>query len=106
MGNHKSGMFEVNNGVKQGGVLSPVLFALYIYELFERLENCGHGCHLGNLFVGCIAYADDIAIIALSKKGIDVMIKECEEFAADRDNMNFNGKKKYFMKVLSSTFST
>ena len=45
-GNHKSAMFDVNTGVKQGGVLSPVLFALYIDELFERLANCGHG--LGN----------------------------------------------------------
>ena len=94
-GNHKSGMFDVNNGVKQGGVLSPVLFAVYIDELFDRLANCGHGCHLGNYFVGCFAYADDIAIIAPSKKGIDVMIKVCEEFAVDRD-MNFNGKKSTF----------
>ena len=68
-GNHKSGMFEVNNGVKQGGVLLPVLFALYIDELFERHANCGHGCHLGIFFVGCIAYADDIAIIAPQRKG-------------------------------------
>ena len=84
-GNHKSGMFDVNNGVKQGGVLSPVLFAVYIDELFDRLANCGHGCH-----------ADDIAIIAPSKKGIDVMIKVCKEFAVDRD-MNLNGKKSTFM---------
>ena len=46
--------------------------------------------------MGCFAYADDIAIIAPSKKGIDVMIKVCEEFAVDRD-MNFNGKKSTFM---------
>ena len=46
--------------------------------------------------MGCIAYADDIAIIAPLKKGIDVMIKVCEEFAVDRD-MNFNGKKSTFM---------
>ena len=46
--------------------------------------------------MGCFAYADDIAIIAPSKKGIDVMIKVCEEFAVDRD-MNFNGKRSTFM---------
>ena len=76
LGNHKSAMFEVNDGVKQGGVLSPVLFALYIDELFERLANCGHGCHVGNFFVGCIAY--HIAIIVHSKRGIEVMIKVCK----------------------------
>ena len=68
-----------------------VLFSVVAY-------NCGHGCHLGIFYLGCIAYADDIAIIAPSKKGIDVMIKVCEEIAADRDNyMNFNGKKSTFM---------
>ena len=53
-------IFKVYNGAKQGGVLSPVLFALYIDELFERLANCGHGCHVGIVFVGCISYADYI----------------------------------------------
>ena len=76
LGNHKSTIFEVNDGVKQGGVLSPVLFALYIDELFERLANCGHGCHVGKIFVGCIAY--HIAIIVPSKRGIEVMIKVCK----------------------------
>ena len=42
--------------------------------------------------MGRIAYADDIAIIAPSKRGINVMIKVCEEFAADRD-MHCKGKK-------------
>ena len=37
--------FNVGNGVKQGGVLSPVLFSLYIDGLFDRLANSQWGCH-------------------------------------------------------------
>ena len=35
------------NGVKQGGVLSPVLFAVYTDVLLLRLQESGIGCHMG-----------------------------------------------------------
>ena len=35
------------NGVKQGGVLSPILFAIYTDGLLKRLEDTGVGCHMG-----------------------------------------------------------
>jgi hypothetical protein len=56
--------FSVTNGVKQGGVLSPILFGVYIDELLCRLKEAGFGCHIGNVFVGALAYADDIILLA------------------------------------------
>ena len=44
-GEHTSEEFNVGNGVKQGGVLSPVLFSLYIDGLFDCLANSQWGCH-------------------------------------------------------------
>ena len=38
---HKSNFFTAYNGVKQGGVISPLLFNLYIYILLKRLEAKG-----------------------------------------------------------------
>ncbi len=40
--------FNVCNGVKQGGVLSPVLFAVYMDVLLRQLKYSRVGCYMGN----------------------------------------------------------
>ena len=35
--------FGISNGVKQGGVISPLLFSLYIDELFLHIKKVCHG---------------------------------------------------------------
>ena len=50
-----SDYFCAINGVKRGGVLSPVLFCLYIDELLLRLTRAGIGCHIDNVYVGTLA---------------------------------------------------
>ncbi len=42
-----SDRFEVSNGVRQGGVLSPVLFAIYLDSLLESLRSSGRGAASG-----------------------------------------------------------
>ena len=42
-----SNMFDVNNGVKQGGILSPLLFCVYFDVLIDRLTQSGYGCYIG-----------------------------------------------------------
>jgi hypothetical protein len=59
-----SEFFFVKNGVKQGGILSPSLFSIYTKEMLENLRKTGLGCHIGITFVGALAYADDIIILA------------------------------------------
>ena len=56
--------FSVSNGVRQGSVLFPVLFSVYLDELLEMLGNSGVGCHWGGSFVGALCYADDIVLLA------------------------------------------
>ena len=58
--------FNISNGVKQGGVISPLLFSIYIDNLFLELRNCGLGCHIGLRYAGAFGYADHIALIAPS----------------------------------------
>ena len=46
-GSVMSESFTVMNGVKQGGVLSPILFAVYTDGLLLRLQESGIWCHMG-----------------------------------------------------------
>ena len=43
--------YAVSNGVKQSGVMSPLLFTLYIQDLIECLDRKGLGCHMSNHFL-------------------------------------------------------
>ena len=84
--------FSVSNGVRQGGVLSPILFNVYIDELLLRLKQHDVGCHIGNRFVGGLCYADDLTILAPSVRGLQKMVGIFEEFANDY-SVTFNSGK-------------
>ena len=51
-------LFTVRNGVKQGCVLLPILFAIYTNSILKRLEESGVGCHMGRHFTGVLAHTD------------------------------------------------
>ena len=53
--NELSEPFTVANGVKQGAVISPLLFKIYIDNLFKELKQLGQGCHVGPTFPGAFS---------------------------------------------------
>ena len=53
-------------GVRQGGILSPLLFAVHSDGLVQKLESGGFGCWLHGVFIGCILYADYVLKLAVS----------------------------------------
>jgi hypothetical protein len=88
----KSDKFFVHNGVKQGGVLSPFLFNIYLDVLLHSLEAEGFGCHIGNTYTGALAYADDIVLLSPTITSLKQQLLICEKFSADFDIL-FNTSK-------------
>jgi hypothetical protein len=89
---YTSETFDVTNGVKQGGVLSPILFNLYIGELLDNLSKSKVGCHIGHIFFGAFAYADDVIILAPSLLALRRLLKICDEYSIEF-KVKFNATK-------------
>jgi len=54
--NYLSPRFHVCAGLRQGGVLSPVLFSVFMNFLVIKLRKTGLGAHLGLVYVGCLQF--------------------------------------------------
>ena len=91
-----SDTFEIFNRVKQGGVISPLLFTIYIDQLFQRLKQFGLRCHAGMAYAGAFGYADDIALVAPSIYCLKEMVNVCEQFAHEY-HISFNPSKSKLM---------
>ena len=87
-----SAPFPCRNGIKQGAVLSPVLFCVYVDTLLARLSESDVGCFYGNLFAGAICYADDLTLLAPSPAAMQTLLNVCSDFAEEYD-VQFNCTK-------------
>ena len=81
--------FKIKNGVKQGAILSAVLYCVYTNGLFEKLRKLKIGCHVGQTYVGVVGYADDLLLLSPSMDGLQEMLKVCEQYA-ESHNLKFS----------------
>ena len=81
----------------KGGVLSAILFTLYLDKLLIRLKNSNIGCSINGCYTGALSYADDITLSCPSIRGLNRMLEICNTFAAEH-NLTFNTKKSVGIK--------
>ena len=104
-GSSYSETFGASNGVRQGGVLSPHLFNVYMDGLSTMLNNVKIGCCINDVSFNHLMYADDTVLLAPSAKGLQRLISLCEQYATDCDII-FNVKKSKYMCISSKECST
>ena len=63
-GNSVSQYFSIANGLRQGDILSPKLFALYMNGLSGALSLCKAGCYINDQCMNHLMYVDDICVMA------------------------------------------
>ena len=90
--NVMSDQFSATNGVKQGGVVSPTLFCIYVDDLLMSLKESGYGCRIGLNFYGCFGYADDIVLLSPTYGGMRAMLNISAKYTRSH-NIVFNAKK-------------
>ena len=73
--------FLPERGVHQGAPLSMRLYQVYVNELLQRLKNNTHGLMIDDIKVTCPSFADDIAIGALYKGGLNIHLALAHDYS-------------------------
>jgi len=84
--------------VRQGGVISPILFNIYIGYVINSLIQSDLGCHIYDAYFGCLVYADDIILLCASVSALQSMLDICYYTGTEIDII-FNAKKSSIFAV-------
>ena len=95
-GSRLSEPFGVANGVRQGGILSPHLFNVYMDDLSCMLNECVAGCSYNNQVISHLMYADGLVLFAPSVSGLNKLLRVCETFSEQHD-VKHNTRKSAIM---------
>ena len=74
-------IFPCSRGVRQGCLLSPVLFALYLNDLNRHIRASSQGVMVDDIPVHSLLYADDLVLIARDRKDLQSQLNALDKFS-------------------------
>ena len=93
-----SGLFDTSNGVKQGGLLSPLPLNVYLDELILLLrEQLKYWTLNDSMFIGVFCYADDVTLLAPIEMPLNAMLNTCTRFADSHNLLDIISKTKIYV---------
>ena len=93
IGNKHSSSFKTNKGVRQGCVLSPLLFNIFLADLPPILDKCGDNVNLDECTsISCVLWADDILMLSKSEAGLQRKLNALEKYCTE-NKLSVNTKK-------------
>lgn len=89
----KTNWVNINKGVRQGCILSPLLYNIYSEAIMkDALDECDIGVKINGLIVNNIRYADDTVLLAESSLDLQKLIDSIV-LSSEKWNLKINHKK-------------
>ena len=82
-GGIQSHKWKALNGVRQGGILSSMIFTYYINGVIKEIKKMNSGCYLKSEKTSIIAFADDIFLLSPSVKGLQMLVNRAAELLTE-----------------------
>ena len=93
-GAEMSPYFTISHGVRQGRILSQSLFAVYMDDLSLLLNTSRIGCHIDNVCINHVFYADYLCLMTPCAIALQELINVCYQYSNEID-LNFNATKSF-----------
>jgi hypothetical protein len=84
--------FQTSIGVKQGCVLTPTFFSVYMNDLVEHFNLECDPVSINEKSISCLLYADDIVLMSQSANGLQTILDNLKLFC-DKWNLKVNIQK-------------
>ena len=94
-GNALSNYYPIERGVRQGGVLSPILFSIYVDDLLLKLQL---RCYISGECINSLMYADDLILLAISICDLQKIVNICV-YELELVDMQINGAKTVCIRI-------
>ena len=98
IGQRKSEDFEIKTGLRQGCMLSPILFNLVLEKVKRSIEVVERGINLGGVNIQTLAYADDVDVLGTNLNEVRGVYNSYKE-AAQGVGLHVNQIKTKIMRM-------